>query len=294
MRKFPNRHDMPLKPSLRSRRELVLLAASFALVAGCATPPPPPPPVVVAPAPEPEPPPPPPPAPPPAPEALQAADVPRVIAATVELLEAGDSAQAEVELRKVLATDPNNRLALSLMRQIRDEPLSQFGKESFSYRVQPGESLSSIARRFMGDVYLFYGLARYNGIKVPRNLSGGQMIRVPGKAPAASALPPPERPPVAAPATPPAPAPTPAPAPAPGQTEEQKRAAEIAKLTRAARAAFARQDLTGAIRNWDAVLKLDAENAMAKTERQKVQALKDTYDSLDKSKPQAGSAKPKP
>jgi hypothetical protein len=42
------------------------------------------------------------------------------------------------------------------------------------------------------------------------------------------------------------------------------------------------------------VLKLDAENAMAKTERQKVQALKDTYDSLDKSKPQAGSAKPKP
>ena len=225
------------------------------------------------------------------------------MSATLELMEAGDSTQAEFELGRILAAEPNNRLAQSLLRQIRDEqPLAQFGRESFAYRVQPGESLSSIAKRYLGDVHFFYGLARYNGIKVPRNLAGGQMIRVPGKtsaavpapvtgnatpapipAPAPAPAPTPTSVPAlvstppppgtaTSPATPPAPLATPA---LPVATEAQKKAIEIARLTRQARGAFARQDLDAAVRNWDAVLVLDADNGAAKTERQKALHLKE-------------------
>jgi tetratricopeptide (TPR) repeat protein len=67
-----------------------------------------------------------------------------------------------------------------------------YGRESFTYVVRPGESLSQVAGRFMGDIYAFYGLARYNGIKVPRQVAGGQSIRIPGKQRAALPLPPPE------------------------------------------------------------------------------------------------------
>lgn len=271
---------MPLTSSLRSRRELVLLAVAAAALTACATPPPPAP-VAVKPPPQPEPaPPPPPPEPEAAPTPQPVADVPRALAATLELLEAGDSDKAEVELRRILQAEPANRLALSLMRQIRDEPIAQFGRESFNYTVKSGESLSSIARRFLGDVHLFYGLARYNGIKVPRNLAGGQVIRVPGKAPPPSAPPPPPPPPSP---PPPPPAQPPATAPAAAQpprspqplSPEQKKAADVARLTRAARASFARQDLDAAIRNWDEVLTLDPDNGAAKSERQKAVELKE-------------------
>ena len=40
-------------------------------------------------------------------------------------------------------------------------------------------ALSRIAGHFMGDIYMFYALARYNDIRVPRLVAGGQVIRVP-------------------------------------------------------------------------------------------------------------------
>jgi hypothetical protein len=78
---------------------------------------------------------------------------------------------------------PANRLAQSLLKQIQTDPQTLLGREHFNYRVEPGESLSRIAGRFLKDVHLFYALARYNDIKVPRQLQGGQMIKVPGKQP---------------------------------------------------------------------------------------------------------------
>jgi tetratricopeptide (TPR) repeat protein len=193
----------------------------------------------------------------------------------VELLEQGQEEQAIAELQRVLRQDPNHKLANSLMRQIREDPLTLFGRESFVYRVQPGESLSRIAQRFLGEIYLFYGLARYNGIKVPRQLAGGQQIKIPGKAPPPGTLLPaplPTQPPVA---QPPAPQPTPPDPAAEAARAERERTAAIARHTRAARAAFAKQDLDGAIAAWDRVLEIDPNNGTAKLERQRAVDLKE-------------------
>ena len=209
----------------------------------------------------------------------------RAVASAIEHLEAGEEEAAVAELGRVLQSDPGHRLARNLMRQIKEDPQALLGRESFAYRVQPGESLSRIAQRFLNDVYMFYALARYNDIKVPRLVAGGQMIRVPDKAPPAAAAPvaPPASGPAAAAAapsppsspsaaTPPAPAPTAAP-PDPSRAERERDAA-IAKHAREARSAFAKQDLDGAIRSWDAVLALDPKNATATLERQKALTLK--------------------
>jgi tetratricopeptide (TPR) repeat protein len=233
--------------------------------------------------------------------------------AAVGMLEAGREDEARAELQRVLGVDPNNKLALNLMRQISADPTATLGRESFNYTVRPNESLSMIAGRFLGDIYAFYILARYNGIAVPRQVAGGQTLRIPGKAPPPSAPPPvaretPRVDPVMA-----APSPAPAPAPAePSVAERAMRAGEAAErggdLERAfaeyrkaaglnesgaelktenvrkqlvqryalnARTAFARQDLDGAIRAWDRVLAVDPANDTAKLERQRALALKD-------------------
>jgi tetratricopeptide (TPR) repeat protein len=219
-------------------------------------------------------------------------DMQRSVTSAIEYLEAGLEEPAETELRKVLASDPNQRLAQSLLRQIKEDPVGILGRESFSYRVQPGESLSKIAQRFINnDPHLFYALARYNNIKVPRSLAGGQTIRVPGRAPVVME----RQTPTAAPPAPsssPAPAPSPVPAPvvvtpaAPaassaaeialaGQQVKRKRQEEINRLSKAALAASAKQDLDGAIRNWDAVLNLDPNNGKAKLERGRAEELRE-------------------
>lgn len=219
---------------------------------------------------------------------LSPQELQRSMSAALDHLQAGQEEQAESELARILQSDPNNRLAASLMRQIKDDPVASLGRESFAYRVQPGESLSRIAQRFMNDLHLFYILARYNNIKVPRNLAGGQMIRVPGKAPVAgSAAAGPAAPPAAAPAPAAIPAPAPAPAaaaPASAATSAdaaatsraaRQRSEAVTRHTRAARAAFAKQDLDAAIKSWDAVLEIDPENRTAQLERQKVLGLKE-------------------
>ncbi len=204
-----------------------------------------------------------------APSPITPADAPRAIIAAMEFLQAGQEEQAENELKRVLLGDPNNRQAQSLIKQMKDDPVATLGRESFAYRVQPGESLSRIAQRFLGDVQQFYILARYNNIKVPRTLAEGQTIRVPGKAPpAVAAVAPPS---VTVPGT--APAPTEAPADPAASADRQKTEA-IARYTREARGAFAKQDLDGALRSWEAVLKLDPDNRTAFLEREKILGLK--------------------
>lgn len=212
---------------------------------------------------------------------LPPGQVTKTVSNAVEMLEAGNEEQASIELQRVLQAEPGHKLAQSLLRQIKDDPVAMLGRESFSYRVQPGESLSKIAGRFLNDVHQFYVLARYNDIKVPRQLAGGQMIRVPGKAPPAPA---PAPVPVPAPATTPVVTAPPKPAPAPPAASEpstdaalqaQRQKEAINRHTRAARAAFAKQDLNGAIRAWDSVLELDPNNRTAQLERQKAIDLKE-------------------
>jgi tetratricopeptide (TPR) repeat protein len=255
-----------------------------------------------------------------------------------DLLDMGQEEQARVEIERALALDPANRLAASLKKQIEDDPFVVWGRESFAYMVKPGESLSKIAAIYLRDPLLFYFLARYNDIKVPRQVAGNQTIRLPSKV-ASPAAPLDPRPPIVGPATAapaplgatsapaplgatsaPAPlgaasAPTPSaallpvpavppppPSPAelamkegetaeragqmeralgayqravglqhPGATLKVERARKrlIDDYTRAAVQATARQDLQGAITQWDRVLRLDPFNETARSERRR-------------------------
>lgn len=207
----------------------------------------------------------------------------RLAQSAVEMLEGGNEEQATAELQRALQNDPNNKLAQSLLRQIQSDPVGMLGRENFSYRVQPGESISRIAQRFLGDVHLFYALARYNDLKVPRMLQAGQTIKVPGKAPPVSApavaAPAPAAQPAAAPASPAAAS---RPAADDPKAAERERRARITAATRAARSAFARQDLVTAIQQWDLVLELDPGNAPATLERQRAVDLKAKLDQLPK------------
>ena len=241
----------------------------------------------------------------------------KIALASAEMLESGNEEQARAELKRAQGLDPQNKLSQNLLRQIAADPVTTLGRESFAYTVRPGDTLALIAQRFLHDPYMFYILARYNDIKVPKQVASGQVIRIPGKAQPPGPNPPPPPPP--APAPPPVPAPAPAPAPPPppppppvspgaaamGKAAAYERAGDlpsaraeylkaasdnqpgasakaeqvrkqlIARYGVNARSALARQDLDGAIGNWQRVLDLDPENATARLELERARGLKE-------------------
>lgn len=220
------------------------------------------------------------PAPPPAPEPIAQGELREAIRSLQDLLQNGDIQAAAVLARRILATEPGHALVQSYLRQIESDPVELLGRDSYPYTVRPGDSLSSIARDRMRDVNLFFALARYNGIEIPRHLAAGQVIRIPGRAPAPSAIPaaaPAAPAPAAAPAAASAPvppaaeasAPAPSPAAPPAATSAAANTKKIAALMREARTANARQDPCLAVRQYDAVLAIDAAHAQAQLERQR-------------------------
>lgn len=110
------------------------------------------------------------------------ADVKGSLKHALDLLEKGDEINARIELQAVLRDDPNNNLAKKLIGEITQDPKSSLGVKSFSYVIQPGETLSSLAEKFLGDKFLFYSLAKYNDILVPSRSEAGQTIQIPGVA----------------------------------------------------------------------------------------------------------------
>jgi len=163
------------------------------LAAGCATPPPPPPAPVATPVPQPAPvviAEPPKPAAPVVPELTPAqakSQAQRLAIETVDLLQNGDEAGARAKLEQAQHLDPTNDLARKLMDQVKADPQKELGGVSFRYTVQRDDSMSKLAAQYLGDRFRFYILAKYNDIQNPSKLAAGQVIKIPGRAPAPGA-----------------------------------------------------------------------------------------------------------
>ncbi len=142
----------------------------------------------------------------------------------VSLLNNGDEKAARKKLDAMLKRDPADTASAALMESITADPMTALGSTAFTYRVEAGDTMQGIAKRFLGDARKFYLLSRYNQLTVPASLKPGQTIRVPGTRP--KEAPAPARPratPAPATKAPPAPA---APAATP-HTADPRRAAQL-------------------------------------------------------------------
>lgn len=103
---------------------------------------------------------------------------------SLALLEVGEANRAKSELLAYLSAEPGGRYgnrSRDLLRQIDADPEEMLGKEHFLYEMQAGDSLSTVAKQYLGDPLKFYILARYNDLENPSQIKVGQAIKVPGE-----------------------------------------------------------------------------------------------------------------
>ena len=199
------------------------------------------------------------------------------------LLEEGRPAPARIELLEYLEARPDSAIAQDILVQI-DMPAGEYFPEDFHVvELKSGQSLSTLSKTYLGSVYQFHALAKYNAIAQPSKTKVGQKIRIPLTVVAREAL----RAqasesdivPAAAEIMPPEPAPEPAPepeleeAPAPEVAASQnleavvpssaefvlsakQKADQADSLHRQALNAYRAQDLDKAIGLWDQLLEL--------------------------------------
>lgn len=195
----------------------------------------------------------------------------------LELLQNGDSHGADIELHAYLKGAPENTSALYLIAQI-ETPLSNlFPRESFTVKVAWDETLSSLARTYLGNSLAFYGLARYNGIATPSKVGEGQNIRIPKTVEAMQAL--------ARITAPPAVPQAPSAAPAASditlnKLAEQRKLADV--YYKRGLVAFQHQDLDAAIAAWDHALAIDPNYKNAQLSRAQAIRLKSNLAKLRK------------
>jgi hypothetical protein len=136
----------------------------------------------------------------------------------VALLVDGNVDAARKMLAAMAKRDPADQQTAAMIASLDADPQVALGTRSFAYRVLPGDRMTALSQRFLGDRLKFYLLSRYNKIAVPGKIVAGQTLRIPGiappvvaaphiapqpaRAPVASAEPKPvTKPPVAAPVT---------------------------------------------------------------------------------------------
>jgi tetratricopeptide (TPR) repeat protein len=94
-------------------------------------------------------------------------------------LQSGRYAEGEKALRQILARRPGDRAARAMLRQLTADPRQELGERWRAHVVQPGDSYSTLAGRYLGDPGLFLILARYNGSTNPSQLRAGETLRMP-------------------------------------------------------------------------------------------------------------------
>ena len=214
----------------------------------------------------------------PAPGPAAHKEVLRILQQTRIWLNDGEEDKSRVELDCAIQLEPDNKQAACLLRGINTDMSSAQAGDSTPYIVRPGETLGSIAQRFLGDSCEFYLLSRFNKLKYPKQLAVGQTIRLPGRINVAA--PPPPPPPAAAgtpaPAAPVVVKPAPvvatpkveAPPPPEVKKPEPDRSAEVARLYRRGQEEYRRQNLAAAINAYDGVLAIDPNHSGARVGRQ--------------------------
>tara|TARA_R110002110_G_scaffold66978_1_gene182920 strand:+ start:1894 stop:2694 length:801 start_codon:yes stop_codon:yes gene_type:complete len=95
------------------------------------------------------------------------------------LLEEGDAAAARMELMLYLDAQPDSRAGRDLLQQIDLSAWDYFPEDYREIELASGQSLSNISKAYLGSLYKFHALAKYNGIAKPRKLGAGQKIRIP-------------------------------------------------------------------------------------------------------------------
>lgn len=107
----------------------------------------------------------------------------------MDRLQNGQFGAAAQFLDRLREASPGSPILALLARQL-DSPPEQLLPGPYRVRVvEPGDTLSEIAKQELGNPLLFVALARLNGIDVPRTVSVGHRLRVPEEIPAAAARP---------------------------------------------------------------------------------------------------------
>ncbi|MFC3653439.1 LysM domain-containing protein [Dyella humi] len=94
-------------------------------------------------------------------------------------LQNGHYAEGEKALRRYLQDHPDDRSAQFFLRQLTQDPKQMLGAASTPHVVQPGESYSTLAAKYLGDPNLFLVLARYNGSANPALIRLGATLQLP-------------------------------------------------------------------------------------------------------------------
>jgi Tfp pilus assembly protein PilF len=193
----------------------------------------------------------------------------------LDLLQSGDANGADVALHTYLKDAPDSKAAAFLIAQI-EKPLSDlFPADSFTIKLSHNDSLSSLAKTYLGDSLSFYGLARYNNIRVPGKVSEGQTLRIPRTAESLQAL---AR--ITAAAAAPQPAAVSTLSKSPKPADNSRKLADV--YYQRGLVAFQHQDLNTAIADWDKVLAIDPNHKDAQLSRAQAVRLKNNLAKLRK------------
>lgn len=112
-------------------------------------------------------------------------DYPSVAAIVREQIQPGHYAEAEKTLRRFLQQHPGDRAAQFMLQQLTADPQEMLGRQRRIYVVQPGDSYSGLAERYLGNADKFVILARYNRSTHPSVLRTGEKLFLPVSAPLA-------------------------------------------------------------------------------------------------------------
>jgi LysM repeat protein len=104
------------------------------------------------------------------------------IDAILLLLNNGEQGNAQKRISTALKSDALNPSLLVLRDSIEHKPEELLGPKSFPYVTQPGDTMSNLAEKFLGNRLKAYQLARYNGIEKPALLEAGRTLRIPRQA----------------------------------------------------------------------------------------------------------------